>query len=180
VQLLIGDTRALSSQDQKIFDLILLTIGVLIGVAVGIFIISRDLGNENMARMQMNDPVYQAAVVARIEPFGKVTLDGEAIAEDPELTRVNAAEAAPALLTGPQVYNAACLACHGGGIGGAPMTGDKAAWAPRIAQGMTTLQKNAIDGLQGSAGFMPPKGGRSDLSDGEINAAVAYLVEQAK
>jgi cytochrome c5 len=170
----------LSSQDQKIFDLILLTVGVLIGVAVGIFIISRDLGNENMARMQMNDPVYQAAVVARIEPFGKVTLDGEAIEEDPELTRVNAAEAAPALLTGPQVYNAACLACHGGGIGGAPMTGDKAAWAPRIAQGMATLQKNAIDGLQGSAGFMPPKGGRSDLSDGEINAAVAYLVEQAK
>ncbi len=60
------------------------------------------------------------------------------------------------------------------------MTGDKAAWAPRIAQGMATLQKNAIDGLQGSAGFMPPKGGRSDLSDGEINAAVEYLVEQAK
>jgi cytochrome c5 len=170
----------LSSSDQKIFDLILLTIGVLIGIAVGIFIISRDLGNENMARIKMNDPDYQAALIARIEPYGQVTLDGEAIAEDPELTRVNAAEAAPALLTGPQVYNAACLACHGGGIAGAPTTGDKAAWAPRIAQGMDMLQKNALEGLQGSAGFMPPKGGRSDLSDGEIIAAVEYLVEQVK
>ena len=108
----------MSSSDQKIFDLIILTIGVLIGVAVVIFIIARDLGNENMARMQLNDPAYQEAVVARIEPFGQLTLDGEAVAEDPELARVNAAEAAPALLTGPQVYNAACLACHGGGIGG--------------------------------------------------------------
>jgi cytochrome c5 len=170
----------LSSSDQKIFDLIILTIGVLIGIAVVIFIISRDLGNENMARIKLNDPDYQEAVIARIEPFGRVTLDGEAVAEDPELARVNAAEAAPALLTGPQVYNAACLACHGGGIGGAPTTGDKAAWAPRIAQGMDTLQKNALEGLQGSAGFMPAKGGRSDLSDGEIIAAVEYLVGRAK
>ncbi len=142
----------MSSSDQKIVDLILLTVGVLIGVAVAIFIISRGLGNENMARIKLNDPAYQEAVIARIEPYGQVMLDGEAIVEDPELTRVNAAEAAPALLTGPQVYNAACLACHGGGIGGAPMTGDKAVWAPRIAQGMATLQKNAIEGLQGPAG----------------------------
>jgi cytochrome c5 len=170
----------LSDSDQKNIDLILLTIGVLIGVAVGLFIVARDMGNANMARMQMNDPAYQVALIERIEPFGQVTLDGEAIAEDPGLARVNQAEAAPALMTGPQVYNAACLACHGGGIAGAPMTGDKAAWAPRIAQGMDTLQQHALEGLQGSAGFMPAKGGRTDLSDGEIIAAVEYLVEQVQ
>lgn len=168
----------MSDSDQKNIDLILLTVGVLIGVAVGLFIIARDMGNANMARMRLEDPVYQEAVIARIEPYGQLTLDGEAIAADPELTRVSEAEAAPALMTGPQVYNAACLACHGGGIGGAPMTGDQAAWAPRIAQGMDTLQQHAIEGLQGSAGFMPPKGGRTDLSDDEINAAVQYLVDQ--
>jgi cytochrome c5 len=72
------------------------------------------------------------------------------------------------------------MACHGGGIAGAPKTGDAAVWAPRIAQGMDTLNKNALDGLQGSAGFMPPKGGRADLSNEEIIAAVQYLVDQAK
>jgi len=170
----------LSDQDQKIFDLIVLVIGVLILIAVGIFVISRDLGNATQARMNANDVDYQAAVVARIEPFGSVTLDGEAIEKDEELTRVTEAEAAPALMTGPQVYNAACLACHGGGIGGAPTTGDAAAWGPRIGQGVDTLRDNAINGLQGSAGYMPPKGGRTDLSDEEIIAAVDYLVDQAQ
>ena len=170
----------MSDSDQKNVDLILLTVGVLIGVAVGLFIIARDMGNANMARMQLEDPVYQAAVNTRIEPFGQVALVGEEVVADPELTRVTEAEEATVLLTGPQVYNAAGLACHGGGIAGAPMTGDKAAWAPRIAQGMDTLQKHAIEGLQGSSGFMPPKGGRSDLSDEEIIAAVEYLVQQVQ
>jgi cytochrome c5 len=170
----------LSDSDQKSVDLILLTIGVLIGIAVGLFIIARDMANENVARMRLNDPAYQAAVQTRIEPFGDVILDGESIEPDPALEAVTGAEEAPALMTGPQVYNAACLACHGGGIGGAPKTGDKAAWGPRIAQGSDSLNQHAIDGFTGSAGFMPPKGGRTDLSDEEIIAAVQYLVEQAQ
>lgn len=168
----------MSSDDQKNIDLILLTIGVLIGVAVGLFVIARDMGNENMARMQLNDPEYQAAVNARIEPLGSVVLDGEVI-EDPGVTAVTEAEAAPALMSGPQVYNAACLACHGGGIGGAPKTGVAADWTARIAQGREMLNDRAINGFQG-AGFMPPKGGRVDLSDEEIIAAVDYLVEQVQ
>ncbi len=170
----------MSDSDRKSVDLILLTIGVLVGVAVGIFIIARDVNNENLARMRLNDPEYQLAVNDRIEPFGKVALDGEAIQTDETLERVTEAQEAPALMTGPQVYNTACLACHGGGIGGAPMTGDKAAWAPRIAQGKDTLHKHALEGFTGSVGFMPPKGGRTDLSDEEITAAVDYLIDQAK
>ena len=167
----------MSSDDQKNIDLILLTIGVLIAIAVGLFVIARDMGNENMARMQLNDAEYQAAVDSRIEPFGKVVLDGE-MTEDPGVAAVNEAEAAPVLMTGPQVYNAACLACHGGGIGGAPKTGVAADWSARIALGEASLKGNAINGFQGAVGFMPPKGGRVDLSDEEINAAVDYLIEQ--
>jgi cytochrome c5 len=85
------------------------------------------------------------------------------------------------VMTGPQVYNAACIVCHQPGVAtGAPTIGDVAAWAPRIAQGMDTLYMHALQGLQGATGFMPPKGGRVDLSDDEIKAAVDYLVEQAK
>lgn len=169
----------MSDQDNKIVDLILLTIGILIAVAVALFVISRNMGNETMTHMQMNDPEIQAAINKRIEPLGQLVLDGETVADEAEVAAVVGAEAAPALLTGPQVYNAACMACHGGGIAGAPKTGDAAVWAPRIAQGMDTLNKNALNGLQGSAGFMPPKGGRADLSDEEIIAAVQYLVDQA-
>ncbi len=169
----------MSSDDQKNIDLILLTIGVLIGVAVALFVIARDMGNESMAHMQLNDRAYQAAVNSRIEPAGRVVLDGEVV-EDAAVAAVTEAEVAPALMTGPQVYNAACLACHGGGIGGAPRTGEAADWDARIAQGEALLKERAINGYQGAVGFMPPKGGRIDLADEEINAAVDYLIESVQ
>ena len=55
-------------------------------------------------------------------------------------------------------YNMACVACHGAGVAGAPKFGDKAAWAPRIAKGADTLHEHAIEGFQGTAGFMPAEG----------------------
>jgi cytochrome c5 len=168
------------SDDQKNIDLILLTIGVLIAVAVGLFVIARDMGVSTQERMAMNDPDVQIAVNERIKPAGRLVLDGETVADEADVAAVVGAETAPEKLSGPQVYNAACIACHGGGIAGAPKTGDAAAWGPRIAQGMDTLNSNAINGLQGEAGFMPAKGGRADLSDEEIIAAVQYLADQAK
>jgi cytochrome c5 len=83
-------------------------------------------------------------------------------------------------LSGPQVYNEACIACHGSGIGGAPKFGDAAAWGPRIAQGNPTLYDHAINGFTGSAGFMPQKGARVDLSDQEVRDAVDYMVSQSQ
>ena len=62
----------------------------------------------------------------------------------------------------------------------APKLGDKAAWATRIAQGSETLNKHAIEGFQGKAGFMPPKGGRIDLTDQSVMNAVEYMVAQSK
>ncbi|WP_239644974.1 cytochrome c5 family protein, partial [Comamonas sp. B-9] len=53
--------------------------------------------------------------------------------------------------------------------------GDKAAWAPYIAQGIDSMVKIAISGK----GAMPPRGG-SSASDEEIHAAVQYMVEQAQ
>jgi cytochrome c5 len=83
-------------------------------------------------------------------------------------------------LTGPQVYNEVCIACHSPpGLGGAPALGDAAAWAPRIALGVDTLLDHALTGFSGSKGIMPKKGGRLDLSDEEIIAAVRYMVERA-
>ena len=81
---------------------------------------------------------------------------------------------------GQQVYQQACFACHGTGAAGAPKLGDKANWAPRIKQGMKVLSEHAIKGYQGKSGVMPPKGGRTDLSDDDVKAAVTYMVDQSK
>ncbi|MBT8092354.1 MAG: c-type cytochrome [Gammaproteobacteria bacterium] len=124
---------------------------------------------------------YRAAVAERIQPVGRVLLPGEeAAAAATVVTTV--AEPAPVAtaMSGPQVYNSACLACHGAGVAGAPIFGDVAQWAPRIAQGMDTLKTHAIEGYMGEKGYMPAKGGRMDLSDDEVAAAVEYMVTEAQ
>ncbi|MDQ3563878.1 MAG: c-type cytochrome [Pseudomonadota bacterium] len=81
---------------------------------------------------------------------------------------------------GKAVYDDSCFACHTSGLAGAPKLGDKAAWEPRIAQGMETLVARAIEGFQGQGGMMPPKGGRDDLADADVKAAVVYMVDQSR
>ncbi len=80
---------------------------------------------------------------------------------------------------GKKLYDTVCMVCHTAGIAGAPKFADKAAWAPRIAEGLDTLYEHAIKGYQGKAGVMPPKGG-SSAPDDEVKAAVRYMAEAAK
>lgn len=75
--------------------------------------------------------------------------------------------------SGEQVYNGVCAACHTAGVAGAPKKGDKAAWAPRLGQGIDGLVKSAIAGK----GAMPPKGGAADLSEAELRAAIEFLTK---
>jgi cytochrome c5 len=89
-----------------------------------------------------------------------------------------AATAAPAAADSnapPALFAQVCTACHSTGAAGAPKLGDKAAWAPRIAQGIDALTASAIKGK----GAMPPKGG-SNASEAEIKAVVTYMVNAAK
>lgn len=87
--------------------------------------------------------------------------------------------ASSSVATGKKLYDASCQACHAAGIIGAPKFGDKAAWAPRIAQGVAVLTTHAINGFQGKSGMMPARGG-STASDDEVKAAVAFMVAAAK
>jgi len=75
----------------------------------------------------------------------------------------------------PPLYAQICQACHVAGVAGAPKLGDKAAWAPRIAQGIDAMTATVIQGK----GAMPPKGG-STASDAEIKAVVTYMASTAK
>ena len=77
---------------------------------------------------------------------------------------------------GKSVYETTCAVCHAAGVAGAPKAGDKAAWGPRIKTGMDALYTSALKGKNA----MPPKGGNTSLADGDVKAAVDYLVSQAK
>ena len=169
------------SRDQKFFDMYSLVIGGLAAVALAILVLAMKMSDLTQGVYTRDVSEYQAAVAERIRPVGQVYLSGEEhSAPAPTVKTVAEPQPVAAALTGPQVYNSACLACHSAGVGGAPVVGDAAAWSPRIAQGVAVLTKHAIEGYTGSAGYMPAKGGRTDLSDAEVVDAVEYMVDQSK
>ncbi len=169
------------SRDQKFFDMYSLVIGVIALIALGFFVLATKMSNLTQGAYTRDTAEFKAAVAERIRPVGQVYLPGEeqqAVAPNVETT----VEPAPVVtaLSGPQVYNAACNACHGTGAGGAPVVGDADAWASRIAQGTDVLNDHAINGFSGEAMTpMLPKGGRPDLSDQEVYDAVAYMVSES-
>lgn len=169
------------SRDQKFFDMYSLVIGVLAAVALAAFVLAMKITEVTQSVYTRDAAEYQAAVAERIRPVGQVYREGEHHASAAP-TVETPAEPAPVAtsMSGPQVYNTACLICHGAGIGGAPVFGDAGQWTERIAQGIDTLKLHAIDGYTGSAGYMPAKGGRSDLSDDEVAAAVDYMVAESQ
>ena len=119
-------------------------------------------------------PVVAAAVVA-VAPVA-----APVVAAPAKVTPAKAAPAAvpPAVAAAnapPALYGQFCAVCHDAGIAGAPKVGDKAAWAPRLAQGIDGLTASAIKGK----GAMPPRGG-SQASDADIKALVTYMVNASK
>jgi cytochrome c5 len=123
---------------------------------------------------QLKDAEMKRAVVFLFEAHTKA----------PAATATTAVVAAGAVATaakadpgaGERLYKQACTACHAAGIAGAPKTGDKAAWAPRVLQGADVLVASVLKGK----GAMPPRGAAGNASDAEIRAAVDYLIAQAK
>jgi cytochrome c5 len=60
-------------------------------------------------------------------------------------------------------------------MAGALKFGDKAAWAPRLAQGLDGLTASAIKGKNA----MPPRGGSAG-SDADLKVVVSYMVNAVK
>ncbi|MGH8563836.1 MAG: c-type cytochrome [Gammaproteobacteria bacterium] len=163
-------------------------LGALVVASVVILVLARAIGEREAAA--------EGSVAERTAPVGKVKVAGAAetiaparapnpgdLAGTPQAEQAGAAPAVQPPLQiaqagdkGKTVYDTACVVCHQTGVGGAPKIGDKAAWADRIAQGESTLADHAIKGFQGKTGMMPPKGGRAELSDEDVKAAVSYMV----
>jgi cytochrome c5 len=158
-----------------------LVIGILAAFALAILVLAMKMSDLTQGVYTRDTAEFQAAVAERIRPVGQVYLPGEEhAAAAPTVQTAVEPEPVATAMSGPQVYNTACLACHGAGVGGAPVLGDVAGWADRIAQGMDVLNEHALNGFAGDAGYMPPKGGRVDLSDQEIIDAVTYMVNESQ
>jgi len=169
-----------SKQDSQFFNIFSLVLGILIVIAILLFALARSVGKDTQSAHVLTDPKYLAEVESNLTT-GRVAVagrDNSALAIVPAAGAVVAELAVPT--DGPGVYEQVCGACHLNGIAGAPKSDDRAAWAPRIAQGKDTLYKHAIEGYTGKQGVMPAKGGQSDLSDDLVKATVDYMVSKAQ
>ena len=87
----------------------------------------------------------------------------------------------PDLVAGQKTWSATCTTCHLTGLTGAPIIGDKEAWAPRISKGLETLYAHAINGFIGPEyKEMPPKGGFAELTDEQVKQAVRFMTHLSK
>jgi len=169
------------NRDQKFFDMYSLVLGVLGAIALAILVLAMKISDLTQDVYTRDTEEYRAAVAERIRPVGEVYLPGDDQAGSAAMVETVAEpEPVATAMTGPQVYNSACIACHGNGVGGSPIVGDADAWAPRIAKGIDVLYDHAINGFNGEAGVMIAKGGRMDLSDEEVRSAVDYMVAESQ
>ena len=172
----------MSKQDTHFFNVFSLVIGILVTVAILIFVFARYVGAHTEGKEVLTETEYIKHLEHRVAPFGQVAIAGQnnATLTIAPATGASAAaasgsaEGVPA--TGEELFQQTCSACHGPGVAGAPKAGDKAAWARHLAKGLPTLYDHALHGFHGSTGIMPAKGGRPNLPDAVVERAVDYMV----
>ena len=144
--------------DKSVMTTTVILISGLVLLAVVLFMVAALLGV--IGGVPPDDNARkQAAVIERIKPVARVSF------EQPK-------PAAAVKLTGVEVYNKVCAACHATGALGAPKVGAKDQWEPRFAQGLDTLVTHSVNGLRA----MPAKGGDPSLTEANIKDAVVYML----
>ena len=129
------------------------------------------LANVLAAKQETMDIAMLERTKERIAPIGQVN-----IGSVPQQKASAAAGQADAVAFNAEgVYQSVCHTCHGTGVLESPRIDDAAAWKTRLADGIDNLYQIAIQGR----GNMPPKGGRTDLSDKNFKEVVDYMLKQA-
>jgi cytochrome c5 len=72
------------------------------------------------------------------------------------------------------LYQRSCRSCHTVAITGAPLTGDTAAWAPRLEKGMSVMVDSVING----SGGMPPLGLCMDCNAPQFEALIRFMAAE--
>ncbi len=110
----------------------------------------------------------EAQIRERLQPVGTVCRAGQDCG-----TAVAAAASGP--MSGQEVYDKFCFACHASGVSGAPTLGDAEQWGPRAAKGMDELMQSTLNGLNA----MPAKGTCVSCSDDDLKGAVQYMLDSS-
>ncbi|WP_245784173.1 c-type cytochrome [Halomonas korlensis] len=111
------------------------------------------------------------AIAERLEPVGELCLEGEDCGTAMAASSDEGGDSGS--VDGETIYGNVCAACHESGAAGAPIRGAEDGWSDRVEKGFATLLDHSINGFNA----MPARGGNPDLSDEEVEAATAYLVE---
>ena len=122
--------------------------------------------------------VDRDAIAERLRPVGELCLQGEdcgtaAAGGNDASAATTASDGDAGSIDGSAIYTQVCAMCHDTGVAAAPIRGNEDEWAGRIDQGWDTLLDHSINGFNA----MPARGGNPNLSDDEVAAATAYLVE---
>ncbi len=154
----------------KRFSLVLMVLAIF---AVVILVLSLALHN---TLYRPEPPVREAARSQRLAPvagvFSGETGRAAAMAREAADAAAEPVAAFDGSLDGGLIYERACQSCHVSGAAGAPLMVAEE-WEGRLEQGMDTLVEHAINGI----GAMPPRGGRSDLTDEQVRVSVEYMVD---
>ena len=134
------------------------------------------MANQSGGKFKEPAAPKQPAQQAAAQPQAAPQQQAAAPAAPPQAAAQGQTKAPAAAADGKAVYDKVCFACHAQSVANSPKLGDKAAWAPRIKQGIDTLLQSALKGK----GAMPPKGGNASLSDADVRAAIEFMVSQAK
>ncbi|MDE2235281.1 MAG: cytochrome c5 family protein [Gammaproteobacteria bacterium] len=162
--------------DQHFYDSFLLVIGILVIFAIGAYWLATDIAEHDPGAYNRGGAVQEKLIDERLAPVGDVQVAGSAGALPPAPAAAPAAGASHAKAeSGKQIWEGTCSACHATGMIGAPKIGDRAAWKPRLAEGLKTLESHALHGYKA----MPPHGGNMSLSDQQVIAALEYMISQS-
>ncbi|MGR4070446.1 c-type cytochrome [Billgrantia sp. C5P2] len=115
--------------------------------------------------------VDRDAIAERLKPVGELCLQGDECGT--AATAASDSGSGGEGADGEGIYGQVCSACHDSGAAGAPVRGEEDAWADRVDKGWDTLLDHAINGFNA----MPARGGNPNLSDEEVAAATAHLVD---
>lgn len=107
----------------------------------------------------------------RVAILGVFALLGGCAEEADLSARPSAVQPLPADPAVAQLYVGSCQQCHANPAAGAPLSGDAAAWAPRLAKGLDSLLSNTINGFQG----MPPMGQCMHCGQDELLALIEFM-----
>jgi cytochrome c5 len=175
-------TNPITPTDRTFLRHFSMVIGFLVAVMFALIIFALYLYGKHPPP---TNPEHASEVAARVAPVGGVYAGdtGRAALEAQKEAAKKAAEAQVAYggtLDGKTIFGNLCQTCHTNAATGAPVISDKAAWAPRVAQGLDTLVKHAVDGFTGTKGMMPAKGGNPSLTNEQVKATVEWMLTQVK